>query len=138
MKERIGNLNNLVNDLNLQLSIQDFVSVPVHDTIIVAKGDSEQVKGISYRDKWLSLKGVLYPDTLKLTYAMQAGLSIATHWKPTGLFKPNYLAVNVHSDNPYLKVDGLENFQIKEKKRFYQTRGFAFAAGALTSLLILR
>jgi hypothetical protein len=138
MKERIGNLNNLVNDLELQLSIQDFVSVPVHDTVIVNGSDSTRLQNLNYRDKWLSLSGMLYPDTLKLNYSVNAGLGIATYWNPDGFFKPKYLSVNVHSDNPHLQIGGMENFQIKEKKRFYQTRGFAFAAGALSTFLILR
>lgn len=136
MRERIGNLNNLVNDLNLQLSIQDFVSAPIEDTAIIHNEDTVRLHRIGYRDKWLSLHGLLYPDTLKLNYEVRAGLGIAHHWKKEGLFKPRYLNVNAHSDNPHLRVTGLENFQIRDKKPFYKTRGFAFAAGALSAISV--
>ena len=47
------------------------------------------------------------------------------------------LVVDVNSKNPNSLVTNIQSIQIKEpKKKFWETRGFAFVAGFVTNTLI--
>ncbi|MDQ3073828.1 MAG: hypothetical protein M3Q97_11265 [Bacteroidota bacterium] len=138
LRARIGKLENLKNDLEVQLSFQDQIIVPVHDTLINLQHDTVLAGVISYSDRWMKLKGIIANDSLTMEYEVKADLNIVTYQKRDGFMKPEYLAVNILSSNPHLDVEHMENYQISTKKRFYQTRAASIGIGLLAGGLLFR
>lgn len=136
LKERIGNLNRLTNDLRIRLSVKGKIKTPYHDTVIIHEKDTARQRYFSYEDRWLTLKGVLFPDTLSLSYKVNTDIDIASYRKKQGIFKPDVLAVNVTATNPHLEISGMNNYLISHPPKFYETRGFAFAVGLAAGLVI--
>ena len=136
LKERVGNLNRLTNQLRLQLSLKGKVNVPIHDTNVIQEKDTFHFKAFYYDDNLLALHGVFQNDSAKLQYRVCANLDIATYWKKQGVFQSDMLTVNITSTNPNLEINGMSNYSIREEKRFYETRGFAFVTGIVAGYLI--
>ena len=136
LKERIGSLDRLTNELRLQITLQANINVPIHDTIIIREHDSIHFKAFHYDDNWLAVDGILQSDSARLRYKVCANLDIATYWKRGGIFKSDMLTVNITSSNPNLEVNGMNNYSIQEPKMFYETRGFAFATGLVAGYFI--
>jgi hypothetical protein len=136
LKERIGSLNHLTNDLKLKLSIKGNIATLYRDTSTVSKEDTLRSKSFTYEDAWINLNGNIKHDSVGIKYRICADLDIATYWKRQGLFKPDLLSVNITSSNPNLEISRLDNYQIREPKSFFESRVFALAAGFAAGLLI--
>lgn len=130
LKERINRLSNLANSLQLQLAIKGKANMQIRDTVYYLQQDTVMSGKVHYQDQWLCLNGLVICDSLQLDYKMEADLDIATYRKG------KTLNVNVKSNNPNLLITGMNSYQIQEKKKFYQTRGFCLAMGIVAGLLI--
>ena len=110
--------------------------MPIHDTNVIQEKDTFHFKAFYYDDNLLALHGVFQNDSAKLQYRVCANLDIATYWKKQGVFQSDMLTVNITSTNPNLEINGMSNYSIREEKRFYETRGFAFVTGIVAGYLI--
>lgn len=62
-------------------------------------------------------------DSLKIPNTQH----IITGYKKTGMFQKNIPVVTVQNSNPYLQVNGIEDYEVKTKKKFFEK--FWFQAG---------
>lgn len=95
-----------------------------------------------FNDNWITIKGNssdqgITFDSIKLTN----DLLIVSGIKKDGLFKRSELIVSVKSQNPYINVTGLQNYNIKKETPFYNKLWFKaviFTGGVATGVLISR
>jgi hypothetical protein len=81
--------------------------------------------------------GVLFDS---LYFPSKLTWSLGTDKK--GFFKPKESVVRVSSNNPYVNIKGMDNFVVKNEKKWYQSGGFwvgaGFLSGILTTSLLLK
>jgi hypothetical protein len=123
------------------------VFIPYDTTIIIHDSlyDSTFIaKGFSVNDKWYSVKGItlkkgIYIDKIAFNNEIE---TVIGYEKPKGikkLWESSKPVVQVNNKNPYSSTVQMENIVIQPpKKKFYQTKGFYFLAGAVGSLMIFK
>lgn len=114
------------------------LTIPVRDTIVVDKWGHEQLaKVFTYSDPWMPrLHGWLDGDSLHLDYQVRGGVSLVYRWKPTGLFKPKELSIDLTALNPNSSVDKVQSFTIVSPVKWWQKPGVTGTAGTALGLIV--
>lgn len=89
-------------------------------------------KTFDWSNEYLRLHEIYNPVTDSLTrkYLYRVKFTLATYRQRQGLFKKSILLSDLSFDDPAVQVGEFKAIQVKEpKKRFYETRIFAFAVG---------
>lgn len=79
---------------------------------------------ITYKDRWLDLKGYLHPDSV-WSYTMFDSINIIGYEKKTGFLKRE-IFIDVTSNNPHTKIESLKAFRVQPKPK---TWGIGISAG---------
>lgn len=129
----IRKLKNLVNLTEVNTIIRDSLIVRL-DTILLK--DSTKALKFQHVDRWINLTGII-TDSVLVDYKIYEEFDIVAIRKAPKLFKKKVLVVDVNSKNPNSLVTNIQSIQIREpKKKFWETRGFAFLAGMFTNALV--
>ena len=110
------------------------------DTIPITDTSSNYIivpKTFTLSDKWYNLsgtvlKGGLFIDTMGFINEQ----TITIGMQSNGWFKKPSPVVDVANQNPYTRVQGLNNVVIKEDLKFYDKKGFWFGSGVAVGILV--
>lgn len=128
LKERVGNVNNLKGRSIVDIKIADTFKAPIIDSVV--KGDS--VRSFKYTDNFLQFNGIIKKDTIEADYSIKAKLDLVVAKEKNGY------KLNVVSDNPKLKITGIQDYRIRDKKYFFQRNGFWLGVGILGTAILLK
>jgi hypothetical protein len=125
LKKEIGRLNKkFKNYTRVKITTTDTIKTILKDTFLhirrdTIRGDTVIIaKRFDYKDKWLSLEGIAFNDSLICQYYLKNDLSI-THKLGGGFFKrDNNLYVTIKNNNPNTTTNQVQTFKIKERKRY--------------------
>lgn len=132
LQDQVGNMKNLVAYWKGKAGVRDTVETVLHDTILVQGADTVRGKSIKWKNKYLTLDGTVFNDTLRLSYLYNVDFSLTAYRKPRGGFwkPPGQLVTDIRFSDPNFKVDEFKGFVITEpRKRWYQTTGFKIGVG---------
>ena len=109
--------------------IADSNSVPIdtpkyHITLNPIQTKDLTPAAITYKDRWIDLKGYLHPDSV-WTYTMFDSINIIGYEKKTGFLKRE-IFIDVTSNNPHTKIESLKAFRVQPKPK---TWGIGISAG---------
>lgn len=135
-KDLAGPVRNIERITRLTYERVSNLAIPVVDTVIEVRGESVQASYFSKKTSYMDLKGFLAKDSLFLDYTLTGGWSLEYRWKPTSIFKPKELELTVRADDPAVRVNNVQQFQIVDPVPFFRKPGVAFAAGAITMGLV--
>lgn len=143
LESQVGNLKNLVGYWKGQASAHGGDTVLLRDTIYVTlRGDTIKAQKLNWTDTHLTLTGLYRPTDSKFSFDYSydlGGFEITAYRKRQGLFKPKQLVSDVRFGDENLKVTQFQGVVIKEeKKKFWETKGFAFGAGLVGGAILMR
>lgn len=137
LKKEIGNVKNLVSSIRFSGSTGGTFEGDVINNTTVINGDTTKVQDIDHSEEWFSLKGRIVNNKYKLTPRFKEEYAVNTFWGKGGLFKDRSLQVEVISKNPYTDITAMKPIVVAPpRKKWYETRGFMFGAGAASLMLI--
>lgn len=159
LKKEVKNLKDLESISRLDYSLSGNFKVPAIDTTITSgnrfeklfhqadsafnsKVDSSEVNAISFQfaDGFLKTSGYCIPgDSCSINYSYRDRFTLKKEWKRPKWNKSKELVFSAHPENPNASFTDLQDITIKPPpKKWYETRAFSFAIGALTGFAITR
>lgn len=110
----------IIRDTSGKIVKTDSISVPqpfrLEEKYFLIRGTVEKTR--------LQIDTLFIPNKITATFGMQKTGFLKLGSKPV---------VTLKSENPYVDVSGFNNVVIKEKKKFYQKKGFWFGFGAVVA-----
>lgn len=147
LKEQVGNLKNLVGYWKGQATASGSVdNVPARDTVyITTQGDTVQAQGFTWTNNFLSLNGTYNSAGKKFAFQYKydlGGFEITAYRKREpgfkGYFKQKQLVTDINFGDPNMQVTSFQGLVIKEeRKKFWETKGFAFGVGVVTGAFLI-
>lgn len=118
----------------------DSVYVPVVsiDTMYV---DGNFAPIYSFRDssEFYSIAGRVSPELALLeSVSFTNDITFSHRWERKNILAKKTYFVEVKNTNPYVRIQGVQNYQIEDEKRFWETGKFWFAVGIGTGIYIAR
>lgn len=111
-------------------------TVLLRDTVVVTGTDTAAGHIFNFDDGALQLTGLIANNSADINYSMSLHLSHTTRWERPGLFKKKVLVVDAYSNTPHTTITGMQSFVVQQPpKKFYETKGFAFALGTMVGIL---
>lgn len=110
-----------------------------HDTIVkyIKVGTK-----FSHNEKWFSIagnigkKGIEF-DSIEFRNRLQLTLGYEKRKGIKSIFKEKPLVIEGINSNPYMTTTGMQNISFKKpKKKWYETRAFAFGVGVIAGAII--
>lgn len=143
LKSQVGSLNNLVGYWKGQAQTHGGDTVTLIDTVyITQQGEEIEAQKLEWTNKYLTLNGLYRPVDKKFSfnYAYDlGGFELTAYRKRQGLFKPKQLVADIKFGDQSLVVTGFQGIVIKEdRKKFWETRGFAIGVGFVGGLFLMR
>jgi hypothetical protein len=135
---RDKSLSDLLKSGSTQATV--FSTVTRYDTVTQVKVDTVNAKPYfvdSTSNRWLTLKIELKDDSLRKSITFRDSISVSFKRVHQGFLKKKKSVVEVTNHNPYVKVDKLRSFNVKEK----QSKSLFWVGvgvGAAGSLLLLK
>jgi len=113
-----------------------FNTTTQYDTVTEIRVDTVNAKPYfidNTDDRWITLRLELKNDSLYKSITLRDSLSVSFKRVPKGFLKKRKSVVEVTNHNPYVKVNSLQSFSVKEKKgsSFFWVGVGVGAAGAL-------
>lgn len=113
-----------------------FNTTTQYDTVTEVRVDTVNAKPYfidNTDDRWITLRLELKNDSLYKSITLRDSLSVSFKRVPQGFLKKRKSVVEVTNHNPYVKVNSLQSFSVKEKRRssFFWVGVGVGAAGAL-------
>lgn len=103
-------------------------TLPCDDFMASVGVDSTHYKiGIRVTKEFVSVDSVVIPNKQE----------IVVGYKKNGLFKKSEYIVAVKNSNPYVKIEGLETYSIKQKVPWYK-KAIPFAVGIVGGIILQR
>ena len=140
-------LKHLQSATMIKSATHDTVRIAVRDTLpLISDSSQAQVSlPIKWADKWLELSAIaLFSkyqrtyifDSLTIDYTLNNEVLVAYTKKSKLLSKPS-IDLTIKQSNPHTTTGGVQTYNIKVDRRWYETRGASFAAGLLVGAVIL-
>jgi len=137
LRKEVGNVKKLVSSIRFSGSTGGTFTGDVTNNTTLINGDTVRVQEMEYKDEWFSFKGRVVDNKYSVTPRFRNEYAVNTFWGKGGLFKEPTLQVEVISKNPYTDVTSMKPIVVPpRKKKWYETRGFMFGAGAASIMLI--
>jgi hypothetical protein len=96
-----------------------FNTTTEYDTVTLVKVDTVNSKPYfidSTHNRWITLNIELKDDSLYKSIILRDSISVSFKRVPQGFLKKKKSVVEVTNHNPYVKVNSLQSFSVKEKK----------------------
>jgi len=96
-----------------------FNTTTEYDTVTLVKVDTVKAKPYfidSTDNRWITLRLELKDDSLYKSIILRDSISVSFKRVPQGFLKKKKSVVEVTNHNPYVKVNSLQSFSVKEKK----------------------
>lgn len=131
----VGSINNIQNITKIQYGYNGKVITPLHHTYFVDGADTLPVDTFTYKDNYLALNGAIKQDSVAINYRITDTLEVIQYKKRINWFKKQtYVAVKLR--NPNLTITNLQDYQIKEPKKFYNSSAFKVSVGLVSGVLL--
>ena len=115
-----------------------FIPVVSIDTLFV-DGSSAPIYSFSDTSEFYSIRGKAYPEfALIEDISFFNDITFSHRWERKNFLSKKTYFVEVKNTNPHVQIQGLQNYQIQEKKRFWETGKFWYAMGLGTGIMITR
>lgn len=115
-----------------------FVPTTIVDTLYL-DSDSLPVYRFQKEDEWFKISAQVFPTkTLIENVSFNNTMTFAHRWERKNFLAKKTYFVEVKNTNPYVRIQGVQNYQIEEEKRFWETRRFGFIVGFGSGLYIAR
>jgi hypothetical protein len=117
-----------------------FSTVTRYDTVTQVKVDTVNTKPSfvdSTSNRWITLRIELKNDSLRKSITLRDSISVSFKRVSQGFLKKKKSVVEVTNHNPYVKVDKLRSFNVKEKES-KSLFWVGIGVGAAGSLLLLK
>jgi len=118
----------------------DSVLIPVQtiDTMFV-DGNFAPIYNFRDSSEWYSIAGRVSPELALLEkVSFSNDITFSHRWERKNFLAKKTYFVEVKNTNPYVRIQGVQNYQIEEEKRFWETRRFGFIVGFGSGLYIAR
>ncbi len=136
-------LKNSLKDLKLKkpTSYTKIVTKYIIDTVELKFTDTlpceDFLKSFSIDSSHYSLSGILTKERLLINkIEMPNTQRIVVGTKKNGIFKRNEYVITVQNSNPYIDIIGIQNYNLKPKKKWFEKSWFqisvGFIAGGIT------
>ena len=116
-----------------------FNTLTVYDTVTKVRLDTVNSKPSfkdQTKDEWIELNIELKNDSLHKTIALRDSLSVSFKKVSQGFLKRKKSVVEVKNYNPYVKINNLQSFDVKEKRVNLLFPGIVI--GAVGTLILLK
>lgn len=116
-----------------------FNTLTVYDTVTKVRLDTVNSKPSfkdQTKDKWIELNIELKNDSLYKTIVLRDSLSVSFKKVSQGFLKRKKSVVEVKNYNPYVKINNLQSFDVKEKRVNLLFPGVV--VGAVGALILLK
>ncbi len=131
---KIKRLKNVIAKSVFNIVTTDTVKTALVDSILDTLVIGRKFK---WNDDFLYMNGFISGDSLVIGYKDYNSFDVTYLWKRKRLFAPKKAYVKIVPMNPKTDVTGLQNIIVRpEKKKFWQTKGFAFGVGALGGYIL--
>ena len=115
-----------------------FIPVVSIDTLFV-DGSSAPIYSFSDTSEFYSIRAKAYPEfALIEDISFFNDITFSHRWERKNFLSKKTYFVEVKNTNPHVQIQGLQNYQIQEKKRFWETGKFWYAMGLGTGIMITR
>tara|TARA_R100000406_G_scaffold62469_1_gene43591 strand:- start:20 stop:679 length:660 start_codon:yes stop_codon:yes gene_type:complete len=115
-----------------------FIPVVSIDTLFV-DGSSAPIYSFSDTSEFYSIRGKVNPEfALIEDISFLNDITFSHRWERKNFLSKKTYFVEVKNTNPHVQIQGLQNYQIQEKKRFWETGKFWYAIGLGTGIMITR
>lgn len=114
-------IKNMRSSLQASLKYSSKEKVVLKDSVITLRDTVYTAKNFHIKDSvWADIRGVVYPDSIDMSYKFYDSLTFITHYEKQGLFKPKKLKISAISQNPHASYSNLKSVTITEAspKRF--------------------
>jgi len=135
-------LNDSLNDALKELRIKKptsytkIVTKYVIDTVEIEFRDTlpcdDFIRSFVLDSSYYSLSGIITKEALSISrLEIPNTQRIVVGTKKNGLLKPNQYIIAIQNDNPYMKVVGIQNYELTPKKRWFEKQWVNFVAGVV-------
>lgn len=140
LSDQVGNLNNLVAYWRGSARAMDTIKTTLHDSIYIERSGTKVLsKAFKWDSKYLSLNGLIAPDTVHIAYRYDMDFSLTAYRKGKTWFKPGELVADVTFSDPHVNVSSFQGVVVKEEsKKWYQTTAFKIGVGFVGGLFLLK
>jgi hypothetical protein len=116
----------------------DSIYVPVHTTDTIYLND-KWMPVYSFRDSsdFYTIAGRVSPESALLEkISFPNTITFSQRWERKKLLSKKTYFVEVENTNPYVQIQGVQNYEIKDESWFWEKNKFWFAIGAGAGILI--
>ena len=113
-----------------------FIPVTSIDTIYFNR---REMPIYSFRDtsSFYNIQGRVSPELALIEeISFPNNITFSHRWERKNLLSKKTYFVEVKNSNPYVRIQGVQNYQIQDDKRFYETGKFWFGVGIVSGIII--
>tara|TARA_Y100001970_G_scaffold224853_1_gene277273 strand:+ start:51 stop:710 length:660 start_codon:yes stop_codon:yes gene_type:complete len=115
-----------------------FIPVVSIDTLFV-DGSSAPIYSFSDTSEFYSISGKVNSEfALIQDISFFNDITFSHRWERKNLLSKKTYFVEVKNTNPYVQIQGLQNYEIQDKKRIWETGKFWYGLGVATGIMITR
>jgi hypothetical protein len=115
-----------------------FVPTMIVDTVFVDK-EAFPVYSFDKEDEYFQIKARVSPtESLIEKITFQNDITFSHRWERKNFLSKKTYFVEVNNSNPYVNIQGLQNYSIEEQKPFYEHGKFWFIVGGGVGFLIAK
>ena len=131
LKQHVGSLNRIVAYWKGSMRATDAITATLRDTVYLDRvGTKVPSKAFKWQSKYLSLDGLVGPETVNIDYHYKVDFTLTAYRKSQGLFKRSQLVTDLTFEDPAIQVGEFRGVVVKEPpKHWWETRAFAVAVG---------
>ena len=118
----------------------DSIYVPVHTTDTIYLND-KWMPVYSFRDtsEFYTIAGRVSPESALLEkISFPNTITFSQRWERKKLLSKKTYFVEVENTNPYVQIQGVQNYEIRDESWFWEKNKFWFAIGAGAGFLIAK
>ena len=114
-----------------------FVPVVSVDTLLI-DGTIAPIYSFQDTSSFYKIAGRVGPQSALIEeISFMNDITFSHRWERKNFLSKKTYFVEVKNTNPFVQIHGLQNYQIEEKKRFWETGKFWYGVGLGTGILIL-
>lgn len=110
-------LQNLETYISTTLTTTGEVSAQLTDTLYIYRSDTIRAQTFEKRDTWSYHRGIVFEDSVQLSYEIKDSVSFVTYWEGRNIFRRGTLQIEGISYNPNTTISGLRNIKIPPPRR---------------------
>lgn len=139
LRGELRKLRNVQAVTKVERQVSGSFSAPIGDTVWLEGVDTVRAGNFKFSDKWATIAGIFDHDSVAVSYKIKDDFTLLTKYERRGFLglgrKDTY--IELHSNNPNFETTSIRGYKVqRDRKRFYETRMFAIAAGVVIGIAI--